>query len=74
LFSKLADQNNPIAQYWLADMIELGLGVPRDSAKAIELYKKAAAKNMEAAELRLGETYLHGDIATPDFCAGKILP
>jgi TPR repeat protein len=71
LFSKLADQNNPIAQYWLADMIELGLGVPRDSAKAIELYKKAAAKNMEAAELRLGEIYLHGDIATPDFAQAK---
>jgi uncharacterized protein len=52
-------------------MIELGLGVPRDSAKAIELYKKAAAKNMEAAELRLGEIYLRGDIATPDFAQAK---
>jgi hypothetical protein len=43
LFSGLADKNNPVAQYWLAHMTELGLGVPRDPAKAIELYKKAAA-------------------------------
>jgi TPR repeat protein len=71
LFSKLADQNKPTAQYWLAHMTELGLGVPRDPAKAIELYKKAAAQNVVAAQLRLGEIYLHGDLVTPDFAQAK---
>ena len=71
LFSTLADKKNPVAQYWLAHMTELGLGVPRDPAKAIELNKKAAAQNVEAAELRLGEMYLHGNLAPPDFAQAK---
>lgn len=70
-FQRLADQNIPLAQYWLAHMDELGLGIPRDAAKAIELYKKAAAQNIVAAETRLGESYLHGDITAPDFDSAK---
>jgi Sel1 repeat len=45
----------------------LGLGVPRDPDKAIELYKKAAAGDVVLAELRLGKIYMHGDLAPPDF-------
>lgn len=71
LFEKLAHKNNPLAQYWVAHMTELGLGVPRDPAKAIELYKKAAAQHVAAAELRLGEIYLHGDLVLPDFAQAK---
>jgi TPR repeat protein len=71
LFSTLADKNNPIAQYWLAHMTELGLGVPRDPTKAIDLYKKAAGQNVDAAELRLGEMYLHGNLVPPDFAQAK---
>ena len=37
LFERLADQNDPVAQYWVAHMTELGLGVPRNPSKAIEL-------------------------------------
>ena len=70
-FEKLADNGNPFAQYWVAHMNELGLGVPRDPAKAIELYKKAAAQDVAAAELRLGEIYLHGDLVLPDFAQAK---
>lgn len=70
-FSRLADKNNPVAQYWLAHMTELGLGVPRDPAKAIELYKKAAAQDLDAAELRLGEIYLYGNLVPPDFAQAK---
>ena len=33
LFDGLADKNNSSAQYWLAHMTELGLGMPRDPAK-----------------------------------------
>jgi TPR repeat protein len=71
LFEKLADNNNPLAQYWVAHMSELGLGVPRDPAKAIELYKKAATQDVAPAELRLGEIYLHGDLVLPDFAQAK---
>jgi TPR repeat protein len=71
LFSKLANQNNPNAEYWLAHMSELGLGVPRDPKKALDLYKKAAAQNVVAAERRLGEIYLHGDLVPPDFAQAK---
>jgi hypothetical protein len=66
LFSKLADQKNATAEYWLAHMSELGLGVPHDPDRAVTLYKKAADQNVVAAQLRLGEIYLHGDLVLPD--------
>jgi len=71
LFSALADKNNPTAEYSLGQMTELSLGVPRDSAKAIGLYKKAAGQDFDAAALRLGEIYLHGDLVLPDFPQAK---
>jgi TPR repeat protein len=71
LFEKLAANNHPLAEYWVAHMTELGLGIPRDPAKAVELYKKAAAQDVAAAELRLGEIYLHGDLVLPDFAQAK---
>ena len=71
IFEKLAANNHPLALYWVAHMNELGLGMPRDPAKAVELYKKAAAQDVAAAELRLGEIYLHGDLVLPDFAQAK---
>jgi TPR repeat protein len=71
LFTKLAEQNNAIAEYWLAHMTELGLGVARDPTKALELYQKAAAQNVLAAQERLGEIYLNGDLVPPDFIKAK---
>jgi TPR repeat protein len=70
-FTELANKNNSLAQYWLGHMTELGLGVPRDPAKAIELYKKAAAGGVVKAQLRLGEIYMHGDLAPPDFARAR---
>jgi TPR repeat protein len=71
LFDTLAAKNNSTAQYWLAHMTELGLGVPRNPTKAIDLYKKAADQNVEPAELRLGEIYLDGNLVPPDFTQAK---
>lgn len=71
IFSELAAEDNGMAQYWLAHMTELGLGVSRDLPTAITLYKKAAAKNISEAERRLGEIYLRGDIVPPDFNRAK---
>jgi TPR repeat protein len=67
LFKKLADANDPRAQYWLGHMTELGLGAPRDTRQAISLYQRSATQNYVPAELRLGEIYLHGDLVPPDF-------
>jgi len=71
LFSKLAVQNNPNAEYWLGLMNEIGLGTTRDPTKAIALYKKAAEKNIVAAEARLGEIYLVGELAPLDFSQAR---
>jgi hypothetical protein len=71
LFGQLANKNNPNAEYWLGHMSEIGLGMPRDVTKAIDLYKKAAEQNIVAAEARLGELYLNGDLVTPDFSQAK---
>ena len=71
LFSKLATNNNPNAEYWLGHMYEIGLGIPRDAKKAIDLYKKAADQNVVAAEARLGDIYLSGDQVPPDFGRAK---
>ena len=71
LFSRLADKNNPNAEYWLGHMYEIGLGIPRDAKKAIDLYKKAAEQNIAAAQARLGEIYLNGDQVPPDFGQAK---
>ncbi|MGO9773061.1 MAG: tetratricopeptide repeat protein [Roseiarcus sp.] len=67
LFDRLAAQNDAVAQYWLAHMTELGLGVPKDIPRAISLYAKAAAQNSIPAEARLGEIYLNGDLTPPDY-------
>jgi TPR repeat protein len=67
LFDHLAAQDNATAQYWLAHMTELGVGVPKDISRAISLYEKAAAQNSIPAQTRLGEIYLHGDLTTPDY-------
>ena len=71
MFEKLAANNHPLAEYWVAHMTELGLGMSRDPVKAVELYKKAAAQDIAAAQLRLGEIYLHGNIVLPDFAQAK---
>jgi TPR repeat protein len=67
LFEGLAAKNDAAAQYWLAHMSELGIGVPKDIPKALSLYQKAAALGSVPAQTRLGELYLHGNLATPDY-------
>ncbi len=45
--------------------------MPRDPAKAIELYKKAADQNAEAAELGPGRCLFNGNLVPPDFTQAK---
>jgi TPR repeat protein len=48
------------AQYHLGDDYDFGKGIKQDIAKAIELYKAAAAKGNMSAEMALGLTYWQG--------------
>ena len=67
LFQALAAKNDPTAEYWLAHMLELELGVPKTIGKAISLYAKAAARIPFPRETRLGEIYLQGDLTPPEY-------
>jgi hypothetical protein len=69
----LAAKNDAPAQYWLAHMTELGLGVPKDMPKAIALYEKAAAQGSIPAETRLGQIYLNGNLTPPDYAKAFVL-
>ena len=44
LLKPLADEGNPKAQYWLADIYENGLGVKQDMATAITLLEKSLCR------------------------------
>ncbi len=66
LLATLARKGDPKAQYWLGSLDESGTGTERDVATAIRLYKQAADHDVAAAELRLGEIYLDGNLALPD--------
>jgi TPR repeat protein len=66
LLTVLARKGDPKAQYWLGSLDESGIGTKPDVAKAITLYKQAADHDLGAAELRLGEIYLHGNLTLPD--------
>lgn len=48
-----AQEGDSDAQYNLAYMYENGLGVPKDEAKALDLYQKAAGQGHSAAQNNL---------------------
>lgn len=51
ILQPLADKGDDCAQYQLGEMYMLGRGVPEDKAKALGLFKRAAAKGNERAKL-----------------------
>jgi TPR repeat protein len=52
IFQPLAAQGDDCAQYQLGEMYKLGQGVPQDKAKALELFKQAAARGNDKAKLQ----------------------
>ena len=58
---KRADSGAADAQVNLGLMYAKGEGVPKDAAKAVEWYQKAAVQGDEAAQFSLGLSYLIGD-------------
>ena len=73
LLNKLAEQGNPAAKYWLADLYEYGLGTAKDVPEAVALLQCSADKGFVPAQLRLGELYLAGVDIDPDYSKAKDL-
>jgi TPR repeat protein len=67
LLTPLANEGNPKAQYWLADIYENGLGVKMDIPMALGLLEKSAVQGFVPAERDLGTLYLKGNKTLPDF-------
>ena len=59
-FSKLAEQGDSNAQYWLGLMHQSGSGVKQDYVAAKELFEKAAKQGELGAQMQLAELYLLG--------------
>jgi TPR repeat protein len=71
LLTPLAEKGDAQAQYRLAILNEHGWGTPRDSARAMGLYKKAANQGLVSAQARLGEIYLHGTLVLQDLAKAR---
>jgi hypothetical protein len=56
----LANQGDPVAQTYVGEIYEKGLGVPPQFALAAQWYAKAAEKNFVRAQLSLGALYENG--------------
>ena len=67
ILKPLADEGNPKAQYWLADIYENGLGVKPEMATAVALLEKSAAQGFLPAERHLGGLYLRGNETLQNF-------
>ncbi|MBU2980579.1 caspase family protein [Lentibacter algarum] len=62
---RAAKAGSPEAQYELAVQFETGKGVTQDSARALELYREAAAQNYPDALNDLGFFYYQGMLGLP---------
>ncbi|WP_019672221.1 tetratricopeptide repeat protein [Psychrobacter lutiphocae] len=56
-----ANQGNDHAQFYLAKRYQKGIGVTKNSLKAIEWYTRAANQNVTPAQLNLGIMYARGE-------------
>jgi len=65
-YGKAAERGSAIAQYELGHQHQLGLGVPKDPAKALEWFRKAAEQGHPVAQVNLGIMYEEGSAVTKD--------
>ncbi|WP_449314951.1 Sel1-like repeat-containing protein kinase family protein [Rubneribacter sp.] len=56
----MADEGEPLAQYRLGLLYDIGLGVGKDYAEAANLYGRAAGQGIIAAQCNLGNLYCEG--------------
>ncbi|MGH8579255.1 MAG: tetratricopeptide repeat protein [Gammaproteobacteria bacterium] len=57
----------PIAQYYVGYMYEMGQGINQDYKNAASWYRKAAERGIAQAQYRLGELYANGKGAPLDY-------
>jgi TPR repeat protein len=56
----MAEQNHAKAQFWLAFLYDIGLGVPEDAGTAAHWYAKSAAGGHAEAQYEIGMRYYAG--------------
>jgi len=66
-FNELAEGGNAEAQFYLADMLVGGEGVPQNYAEAFKWYVKAADQGHLNAQFNLGVLYTHGNGVSKNF-------
>ncbi|MHB1950829.1 MAG: tetratricopeptide repeat protein [Acidiferrobacteraceae bacterium] len=66
LLSPLADLGNPEAQFRMAIMAQIGLGMVSNCAKAVAWMQAAAEQNFALAQHGLGFMYLQGECTKHD--------
>lgn len=59
-FSIAAENNQPLAEFWLAEMYYKGDGVNQNVNKAVELYIRSARHGNRSAQRKLGTLYEDG--------------
>ena len=60
LIIKAANTNDLLAQYYLAQCYEHGIGIPTDKTQAFKLYRKAAERGLPVAMKDLSRLYSNG--------------
>lgn len=65
LYQKAAAQGEPAGELGLGRMYADALGVPRDQERALELYRKAEARNYAPAVDALARAYRAGNLGLP---------
>ena len=66
----LAEQGHPRAQTDLGYMYASGFGVPKDDARAVQLYRLAAEQAKPQAQFNLGYMYMFGRGVERDYAEG----
>jgi len=66
LLLPMADAGDPVAQFYLGYMYEVGKGVEADLATAVDWYRRSAEQGLLKAQFNLGLAYLEGRGVEPD--------
>jgi len=64
---QLAEQGDAVAQAFLGNMYDQGVGVPEDDAEAVKWYRKGAEQGGARAQFGLGIMYADGAGVPEDF-------
>lgn len=70
-FSARASAGDAMAQYWLGDLYQHGLGVPKNPTLAVKWLTKSAQAGVVSAQRQLGDMYLNGDLVLQDFSKAR---